>query len=88
MLLTSPSKEVRVLTRMMSADPRSISYRNVSYLRAVTGMANVECYSSWTVWNFLSVQKVPEKKRCQVGLMITLLGMQSEKYLMVQDYIG
>ena len=84
-LLNSPSKEVRVLARMVAADPRSTTCRNLSYLREVTGMVNVEWYSSWRVRDSLPVQKVPEKERWRLGLLSSLLGMQSEKYMMVQD---
>ena len=84
-LLTSPSKEVRVLARMVSADPRSTTCRNLSYLREITGLANVEWYSSWRVRDSLPVMKVPEKERWRLGLLNSLLDMQSEKHLMVQD---
>ena len=84
-LLNSPSKEVRVLARMVAADPRSTTCRNLGYLRELTGMVNVEWYSSWRVRDSLPVQKVPEKERWRLGLLSSLLGMQSEKYIMVQD---
>ena len=84
-LLSSPSKEVRVLARMVAADPRSTTCRNLSYLREVTVMVNAEWYSSWRVRDSLPVQKVPEKERWRLGLLSSLLGMQSEKYMMVQD---
>ena len=84
-LLTSPSKEVRVLARMVSEDPRSTTYRNLSYLREITGLANVEWFSSWRVRDSLPVMKVPEKERWRLGLLNILLDMQSEKHLMVQD---
>ena len=41
-LLNSPSKEVRVLARMVAADPRSTTCKNLRYLREATGMENVE----------------------------------------------
>ena len=47
-------------------------------------MAKVEWYSSWRVRDSLPVQKVPEKERWRLGLLNSLLGMQTEKYLMVQ----
>ena len=59
-LLSSPSKEVRVLARMVSADPRSTTCRNLRYLREVTTMDNAEYYSSWRVRDSLPVQQVPE----------------------------
>ena len=48
-------------------------------------MAKVEWYSSWRVRDFLPVQEVPEKESWRLGLLNSLLGMQTEKYLMVQD---
>jgi hypothetical protein len=84
-LLSSPSKEVRVLARMVAADPRSTTCRNLSYLREVTGMAKVEWYSSWRVRDSLPVQEAPEQESWRLGLLNSLLGMQTEKYLMVQD---
>ena len=41
-LLSFPSKEVRVLARMVSADPRSTTCLNLRYLREVTTMENAE----------------------------------------------
>ena len=84
-LLTSPSKEVRVLAKIVAADPRSTTCRNLSYLRQVTGIVNAEWYSSWRVRDSLPVKKVPEKERWRLCLMSSLLDMQSEKYLVVQD---
>ena len=76
---------MRVLARMVSADPRSTTCRNLSYLREITGLANVEWYSSWRVRDSLPAMKVPEKERWRLGLLNSLLDMQSEKHLMVQD---
>ena len=60
-LLTSPSKEVRVLARMVASDPRSSTCRNLRFLREVNGKKNIEWYASWRVRGFLPVKKVPEK---------------------------
>ena len=35
-LLNSPSKEVRILARLVSKDPRLITCKNLKYLREVT----------------------------------------------------
>ena len=56
-LLTYPSKEVRKLSRMVLGDPRSITCRNLIYLRE-----KVEHYSAWRVKDALPVKKVPEKE--------------------------
>ena len=45
-LLQSPSKEVRVLARMVSADPRSSTCTNLRYLQNMTGFAAPEFYSN------------------------------------------
>ena len=84
-LLTSPSKEVRVLARMVASDPRSTTCRNLRYLREVTGKDNIEWFASFRVREYLVVKKVPEKEMWRVGLLNSLLGLWSEKYMMVQD---
>ena len=84
-LLTSPSKEVRVLARMVASDPGSTMCRNLRYLREVTGKDNIEWFASFRVREYLPVKKVPEKEMWRVGLLYSLLGLWSEKYMMVQD---
>ena len=76
---------MRVLARMVRSDPRSTTCRNLRYLREVTGRENVEWFASWKVRDFLPVRRVPEKEMWRVGLLNSLLGLWSEKYLMVQD---
>ena len=48
-LLASPSKEVRILARMVRDDPRSTTCRNLRFLIQKTLMQEVERYSSWRV---------------------------------------
>ena len=76
---------MRVLARMVAGDPRSTTCRNLRYLREVTGMDNIEKYSSWRIRDSLPVQKVPEQEMWRVGLLNSLLGLRSEQYMMVQD---
>ena len=84
-LLTSPSKEVRILARMVSGDPRSTTCRNLRYLREISKLDTVEHYSAWRVKDALPVKKVPEKEKWRLGLLNTLMGMQSVRFIMVQD---
>ena len=84
-LLTSPSKEVRILAKMVSGDPRSTTCRNLRYLREISKLDTVEHYSAWRVKDALPVKKVPEKEKWRLGLHNTLMGMQSERFMMVQD---
>ena len=84
-LLTSPSKEVRILARMVSGDPRSTTCQNLRYLREISKLEKVEQYSAWRVKESLPVKKVPEKEKWRLGLLNTLLGMKSERFMEVQD---
>ena len=79
-LLTYPSKEVRKLSRMVLGDPRSITCRNLIYLRE-----KVEHYSAWRMKDALPVKKVPEQEKRRLDLLNTFMGMQSEMYMMVED---
>ena len=65
---------MRILARMVAEDPRSTTCRNLRYLREVTGMDNIEKYSSWRIRDSLPVQKVPEQELWRVGLLNSLLG--------------
>ena len=84
-LLASPSKEVRLLARIVCNDPRSTTCRNLRYLRQKTGMAQAEQFSSWKVREALTVKKVPEDQLWRLGLLTALLNMRHDKYLQVQD---
>ena len=84
-LMTSPSKEVRVLARIVKDDPRSITCQNLRYMRTVTRLEQVEHFCSWRIRDALPVQQVPEKEVWRVGLLTSLMGLRSEKYQMVSD---
>ena len=84
-LLDSPSKEVRILARIVKDDPRSTTCKNLRYLKDITNQEQVEHYSSCTVRSALPVKHVPENEMWRLGLMNTLLVARSEKYMMVQD---
>ena len=84
-LLASPSKEVRVLAKMVSTDPRSITCKNLKYLREMTSFEQPENYSSWRLRDALPVQSVPEAEGWRLGLLTSLLKMKQIKYLEVQD---
>ena len=84
-LLNSPSKEVRILARMVSRDPRSTTNRNLKYLEQKTNLKNPEFCSSWKVRDALPVQNVPEKEKWRLGLISTLMKVKKEKYLEVEN---
>ena len=82
-LLTSPSKEVRVLARMVKSDPRSATFQNLRYLIKLTRLEQAENFGSWRIRDALPIQHVPEKEAWRVGLLTSLLSLRSEKYQMV-----
>ena len=62
-LLNSPSKEVKMLARMVSRDPRSTTCRNLKYLEQKTKLKNPEFCSSWKVRDALSLFRMFLRKR-------------------------
>ena len=55
-LLCSPSKEIRMLVRIIQDDPRSTTCQNLRYLRKLTNLESAETYSSWRIR-----KELPEK---------------------------
>ena len=84
-LLSSPSREVRLLARLVKDDPRSSTCRNLRYIRQMTGLQQAESFSSWRVKGALSMKKVPENEKWRLGLLTTLISMRQDKYTNVQD---
>ena len=84
-LLNSPSKEVKMLARMVSRDPRSTTCRNLKYLEQKTKLKDPEFCSSWKVRDALPVQNVPEKETWRLGMLSTLMKIKREKYLDVEN---
>ena len=70
-LLSSPSKEVRMLAKMVSSDPRSNTCKNLRYLRELTNFEQGEQYSSWCIRESLPVKKVPKNEMWRLGLLTT-----------------
>ena len=84
-LLNSPSKEVKMLARMVSRDPRSTTCRNLKYSEQKTKLKNPEFCSSWKVRDALPVQNVPEKETWRLGMLSTLMKIKREKCLEVEN---
>lgn len=84
-LLSSPSKEVRMLVKMVSKDPRSITCRNLKYLSLKTGLEQPHSYGSWKVREALPVQKVPMNEMWRLGLLAKLMEMRRNKFMEVKD---
>ena len=61
-MLNSPSKEVRLLVRVVKDDPRSHTCLNLRYMSQMTGLQKVESYAGWRVKEALGWKIVPEMK--------------------------
>ena len=83
--MSSPSREIRGLVRIVSNDPRSTTCRNLRFLREKTGMNQPEHYSSLRIKAALPVQAVQECEKWRLGLLASLLMVRSEKHLRVED---
>ena len=84
-LLSIPSKEVRMLVKMVSQDPRSTTCKNLKYLSLKTGLDQPHSYGSWKVREALPVQRVPMNEMWRLGLLAKLMEMRRTKYMEVKD---
>jgi hypothetical protein len=84
-LQMSPSKEVRMLVKMVEADPRSTTCQNLRYLRKVTNLDNAEQYSSWRIREELPQKTVPDAEKWRLGLLTKLMAVKQNQYMEVQD---
>ena len=84
-LLKSPSREVRILSRIVASDPRSTTYANLKYVQKLTGLTQPEMYSSTRIRAALPVREVPDCEKWRLGLLANLFKMKSERYLRVED---
>ena len=84
-LLQSPSREVRVLSRIVRSDPRSSTCLNLRYLTQKTGLSKPEQFSSARIRMALPVQVVPDNEKWRLGLITRFMKMKAEKHLRVAD---
>ena len=85
-LLGSPSKEVRLLARIVQLDPRSTTCSNLRYISQMSDLSNPENYSSAKVRMSLPVMEVPESEKWRLGLITSLFKMKQEKYHNAMDF--
>ena len=81
--VSSPSKEVRILARMVKDDPRSTTCRNLRYLRQMSMIQQVEIYSSWRVKEALGMEKVLEHVKWKKKILVLNLCISSLEGLSV-----
>ena len=77
-LLSSPSREVQFLAKVVASDPRSTTCSNLKLLSEKTAMAQPHFYSSERIKADLPVQKVPERENWRLGLLTNLLMVKNE----------
>ena len=85
-LLQSPSKEVRVLARIVETDPRSTTCLNLRYLSQITGLNRPACYSSSKIREALPSKEVPDNEKWRLGLITNLIKLKHERYHQVKDF--
>ena len=84
-LLNSPGREVRILARIVAADPRSTTRRNLRYLERLTNLNKPQNYSAMRVRNALPIKVVPDKEKWRLGLISGLMKAKSEKFRRLED---
>ena len=84
-LLSSPCKDVRILARIVSADPKSTTCANLRYLQKMTGLSQPELYSAGRIKIDLPSKQVPEAEKWRLGLLTNLFKLRSETYHRVED---
>ena len=84
-LLNSPSKEVRIVAKLVKDDPRSTTCKNLEYLRKVTNLGAPENYSTTRMKSELPVKEVPDNEKWRLGLLEHLFKIKEEKHIDVID---
>ena len=84
-LINSPSKQVRILARIVSWNPRSSTCLNLRYLQKMIGLSKPQFISSAKVKIALPVKQVPESEKWRLGLLDNLLKMKQDTYIRVED---
>ena len=84
-LLSSPSREVRGLVKIVMSDPRSTTCRNLRKLSGLTGLKEPEKYASFKIKEYLQPKVVPVGEKWRLGLLQHLLQLRSEKLSRIED---
>jgi hypothetical protein len=83
-LLTSPSKEIRLLANIVSRDPHSVTAKNIKYIAELTKFSPWD-FSSLKIKEALPVKIIPESETWRLGLLGTLYGMRWTQDICVED---
>ena len=85
-LLTSPSREARLLAHVVSRDPGSATAKNMKYIQEITSLS-VWDFAPWKIKEALPVKTVPEAEVRRLRLLGHLLGCRSSKNVCVEDIL-
>ena len=83
-LLTSPSREIKLLANIVSRDPNSVTAKNIKYIKELTDLS-VWDFSSWRIKEELPVKTVPEGEEWRLGLLRKLMDLRRCKNVCVED---
>ena len=83
-LFQSSSKEVRHLVRIVARDARSVTWKNVSLIKEVSGLSPWD-YSKWRIKEKLPRATVPANNEWRLGLLQKLLEMRRQQEFTVED---
>ena len=83
-LLTSCSKEVRHLTRIVSRDARSIVWKNVELIKSLSGLSPWD-FSSWRVVQKIENAPIPPGNEWRITLLVKLLNQRRQKSASLED---
>ena len=83
-LLTSPSREIRLLANIVSRDPHSVTAKNIKHIKELTDLS-VWDFASWRIKEALPVKTVPECEKWRLGLLGKLMDLRRCKNVCVED---
>ena len=84
-LLSSPSKEVRLLANIVARDPKSTTYKNIKYIEQLT-LRSPWDYSGAVIKKLLPVLQVPDDQKWRIGFMSKLIKLNNEMHLCAEDH--
>ena len=83
-MLTSPSREIRLLAHVVSRDPASVTAKNIKYIEEFTNLC-VWDFATWRIKSALPVKSVPENEAWRIRLLGHLLDCRGTKNICVED---
>ena len=84
-LISSPSKEIRLLANIVSRDPQSTTCRNIKYIERLTELSPWD-YSGQRIKQQLPVQEVPDNQQWRLGFLTKLYHMREERHICAEDH--